>query len=122
MFGSVGEWMYQSLGGINATAPGFKEVMIKPQPVDSLNWVNCRYRSINGDIVSNWKQENGTFNLEVQIPVNSKAVVCVPSSPSSRITENGTPVAALKDIKVLEYKDGYTLLEVGSGNYHFESR
>ena len=122
MFGSVGEWMYQSLGGINAIAPGFKEVMIKPQPVDSLNWVNCRYRSINGDIVSNWKQEDGVFNLEVQIPVNSKAVVCVPSSPSSRITENGTPVAALKDIKVLEYKDGYTLLEVGSGNYHFESR
>ena len=24
--------------------------------------------------------------------------------------------------KVLDYKDGYTLLEVGSGTYHFESR
>ncbi|MDO4754954.1 MAG: family 78 glycoside hydrolase catalytic domain, partial [Parabacteroides sp.] len=122
MFGSVGEWMFQSLGGINSAAPGFKEILIKPQLADSLNWVNCRYQSIHGDIVSNWKKENGRFTLEVQIPVNTKAIVCIPSSPSSRITENGTPVSALKEIKVLDYKDGYTLLEVGSGTYYFERK
>lgn len=53
------------------------------------------------------------------IGILPKAVVYL---PSSRIMENGTPVSALKEIKVLDYKDGYALLEVGSGTYHFESR
>lgn len=33
MFGSVSEWFYRSLSGINAAAPGFEKITIKPQPV-----------------------------------------------------------------------------------------
>ena len=121
MFGSVGEWMYQSLGGINATAPGFSEFMIKPQPAGDLNWVNCRYNSVNGEIVSNWKSENGTFTLQVQVPVNTKATVCIPASQSAKIRESGKPVSEVKGIEPLGYKEGYAWFKVGSGNYTFRA-
>ena len=89
MFGSVGEWMYQSLGGIRATAPGFKEFQIKPFFADTLNWVNCRYQSPYGEISSYWKKENGQLTLQISVPVNTKAKVYLPAS-ASRIQESGT--------------------------------
>ena len=36
MFGSVSEWFYKSILGINATAPGFTRFEIKPQPAGDL--------------------------------------------------------------------------------------
>lgn len=79
MFGSVGQWFYQSLLGINPAAPGFKKIRIKPQPAADLTWAKGSYRSIYGLITSDWKIENGTFTLSVEIPANTSAVICLPS-------------------------------------------
>jgi alpha-L-rhamnosidase len=38
MFGSIGEWFYRSLLGINPAAPGFKKIIIKPQPAGDLTF------------------------------------------------------------------------------------
>lgn len=119
MFGSVGEWMYQSLGGITPAAPGFSKIMIKPQPAGDLNWVNCSYKSVNGTIVSNWKKEGDTFELRVKIPANTTAQICLPSSTGSKIMESGCSLNVIQDIKNLGYVDGFTCLEVGSGDYTF---
>ena len=119
MFGSVGEWMYQSLGGITPAAPGFSKIMIKPQPAGDLNWVNCSYESVNGTIVSNWKKEGDTFELRVKIPANTTAQICLPSSTGSKIMESGCSLNVIQDIKNLGYVDGFTCLEVGSGDYTF---
>ena len=119
MFGSVGEWMYQSLGGINPAGPGFSRVILKPQPVEGLDWVNCRYQSVNGEIVSNWKKANGTFAWQVRIPVNTVATVCIPASEAARILESGSPAEKARGIQVLGYKNGYMCLKAGSGEYSF---
>lgn len=120
MFGSVGEWMYQSLGGIRAAAPGFKEIVIQPQPVDSLHWVNCKYRSVQGDIVSNWKKEGNTFTLQVEVPVNTQAIVYVPASSTAVIKEGKTLASQAKGVKSLGHENGYARFEVGSGQYLFK--
>ncbi len=121
MFGSVGEWMYQSLGGIKSGAPGFKEIIIKPQPAKDLKWTKCSYNSVRGKIVSNWKVENGVYKLSVTIPANTKAKVYIPSS-SNQIKENGKSVSQDSNIKVMGETDGFCCLEVASGTYNFESK
>lgn len=109
MFGSVGEWMYQSLGGIHPTAPGFGKVVIKPQPVGDLSWVNCSYESVNGTIVSNWKKEGDIFELQVTVLANTSARIYLPSSTDSKITENGRSLKGVSDMKMLGYDNGFFL-------------
>ena len=56
MFGSVSEWFYKTLAGIQPApdAVGFDKIVIKPQPVGELNWVKATYDSVRGKVVSHW--------------------------------------------------------------------
>jgi alpha-L-rhamnosidase len=115
MFGSIEEWFYKSLLGIHAAAPGFKKIILKPQPAGDLLWAKGNYQSIHGEIKSEWKKDAGIFTLNVSIPVNTTALVYILSKENAAITESGKPV------KVLRYENGYAVVETGSGNYNYQS-
>ena len=115
MFGSVDEWFYRSLAGINPMSPGFETILIKPQPTGDLSWVKSSYNSVKGLIRSEWKMENNSFTLDVSVPVNAKAIIYCPSLENATVTVNGNRAM------VKEYGDGYAIIEAGSGNYHFQS-
>ena len=83
MFGSIDEWFYRSLLGINNAAPGFKKIIIKPQPVADLSWAKGSYESISGQIVSEWKKEGNNFTLHVVVPPNTTATVFIGLSSRS---------------------------------------
>ena len=112
MFGSIDEWFYRSLLGINPAAPGFKKILIKPQPAGDLSWAKGKYTSIQGDIVSEWKIENGKFYFHVVIPANTTATIYIPSDDGS-ITQPGVNVPEAKS------ENGYAVVTVGSGDYSF---
>jgi alpha-L-rhamnosidase len=121
MFGSVDEWFYRSLLGINAMAPGFEKLMIKPEPAGDLVWAKGSYSSIRGKIESDWKIENHHFIFKVSIPANMKAEIWIPSKEGS-VVESGHPVSDSHDMKLLKYENGYTVVEAGSGNYFFDAQ
>lgn len=54
MFGSVSEWFYKTLAGIQPApdAVGFDRIIIKPEPVGDLKWVKASYKSVRGTVVS----------------------------------------------------------------------
>jgi alpha-L-rhamnosidase len=118
MFGSIDEWFYRSLLGINPAAPGFDKIVIKPQPAGDLLWAKGTYESVKGTIGSDWKIEGHQFSITVSIPVNTKAEVWVPCIRESTVKENGVPVTSIKRIR---YSEGCAVLEVGSGVYSFQS-
>ena len=115
MFGSIDEWFYRSLLGINAAEPGFSKVIIKPQPAGDLTWAKGHYDSVSGRIECAWKVSTYAFSLSVTIPANVKAEVWVRCGEGLPVLESGKPVAVVK------YVDGYAMVEVGSGSYSFES-
>lgn len=115
MFGSISEWFYRSLLGINPAAPGFSKVIIKPQPAGDLTWAKGAYQSVNGKIESEWKIQGNSFSLRVSVPANVQAEVWVKCKENGRVTENGVALSGLK------YRDGYAVVEVGSGEYRFET-
>ncbi|HEY2580166.1 MAG TPA: family 78 glycoside hydrolase catalytic domain [Mucilaginibacter sp.] len=121
MFGSIDEWFYKSLLGINEAAPGFKKIVIKPQPAGDLTWATGSYKSVSGNIISEWKIENGFFNLHVVIPANTTAEVWIPAKENSAVTEQGQPVEKMDGFKTTKYQDGYWVIAVGSGEYDFRS-
>lgn len=121
MFGSVTEWFFRSLLGINQGSPGFGKIIIKPQPAGDLTSCNGSYNSIRGMISCNWKISNGRILLDVGIPANTTAEIWIPSSDPDSIKAGIKPMKDDKEINILRFENGYCIVETGSGNYSFES-
>jgi alpha-L-rhamnosidase len=110
MFGSIGEWFYRSLLGINPAAPGFKKIIIKPQPAGDLTFAKGSYDSPYGTISSDWKITKGKFDLKVSIPPNTSAEIWVPMK-----------YGKVSGGKLIREEKGYAVFGTGSGNYVFVS-
>lgn len=123
MMGSVGAWFYKYLAGINVDpeGPGFKKILIRPNPVSNLSWVRAEYTSMYGVIHSFWRKDNGVFQLNVKIPVNSTATVFVPAQNRNQVTERSVPIEKAKGVKWLGDESGDVVLEIGSGDYEFKA-
>jgi alpha-L-rhamnosidase len=118
MFGSISEWFFRSLLGINPAAPGFQKIIIKPQPAGDLTWAKGSYNSVNGIIRSDWRKDGNRFLLQVEVPANTTAEVWIPAKDGSQVTEGGQP---LKNQRIPEarYSNGYAVVSIGSGQYTF---
>ena len=86
-YGAVGQFMFETIGGIRVMEPGFKKFLIAPVP-GPLTSARATYDSVRGHIVADWKIDNGLFELEVSVPPNSEAVVRLPSG-SERTVGSG---------------------------------
>ncbi|MFC1552794.1 alpha-L-rhamnosidase C-terminal domain-containing protein [Candidatus Latescibacterota bacterium] len=124
MFGSVSEWFHRSLGGINPApdAVGFDSIIIKPQNAGDLEWVNCSYHSVRGEIVSNWKLDGGTLTMEVTVPGNTTAKVYVPADNANDVTESSISAGKADGVAFVGMENGSAVFSVGSGTYVFTSK
>jgi alpha-L-rhamnosidase len=124
MFGSVSQWFYNWLGGIQAAsdAVGFDKIIIRPQVVDDLQWVECSHDSVRGKIKSRWYRKETSLFIEIQIPVNAEATVYLPSPINSQIYESGKKAEAAEGVRILENGGRSLILRVESGRYVFEVR
>lgn len=120
MFGSVSQWFYNWLGGIEpaADAIGFDRINLHPRFVKDLDWVQCTHRSVRGPITCNWKREDKTVTMEIRIPVNSTAVLHLPAVIA--IKEGGHPVEQVTGVKKMAAPDGCVKLQIESGVYHLQ--
>lgn len=120
-FPYIGGWFYRGLAGIqwDTESPGFKNIILRPSLVKSVDWVNCSYQSSYGEIVSNWKNDKKQFRWEVSIPPNSIATVYIPGED---IKEGGLPIESVSEISFIKNDDGTNVYKVKSGDYVFESK
>lgn len=123
MFGSVSEWFYRWLSGIqpHPEAVGFDRIIIKPQVVDGLDWVKAYYDSIRGRIISEWRYEDGHFELDVTIPANTSATVFIPAKNASDVTEGGKTADKAEGVTFIAMEKGSAAYEIASGAYSFSS-
>jgi alpha-L-rhamnosidase len=121
-FGSVCEWMFHYLAGIQNKGIAYDSVILKPEYDKHFSFVNASYQSIRGKIISSWKTEGDKFDYKIEIPVGTKAVVYIPSAKSINPEVNGKSINSYSFIKVIGYYDGYWSVEVPSGSYDFTTR
>ena len=119
--GSVGEWLYTSVGGIDLDPdrPGYKHIVMHPQPGGDLTFARATLDSLYGRIVSDWAIDLGTFRYHIAVPVNTTATVYVPTRDVTSVEENNAPAAKRPGIKFLRMEQNCAVYEVGSGSYHF---
>jgi len=124
MFGSVSEWFYKWVAGIqiDSSAIGFDKIIIRPQVLSNVDWVKAHYNSSQGRIVSHWQQDEETLILSVTIPMNATATVYLPFDDITKIYEGGNNIQEVEDIRFVKLEAGNAIYKIGSGNYLFESQ
>jgi alpha-L-rhamnosidase len=124
MFGSVSEWFYRSLLGINpkAGAVGFDRIYIRPYIVGDLFSAKGNYHSVRGDVACAWKVKDDLLELDIHIPPNMDADIHIPTSEVESILVDGIPVAKRKEMEFIEYTGSYAIYHVGNGAFHIQSK
>jgi alpha-L-rhamnosidase len=148
--GSVGEWLFRHVAGIELDPefPGFQKFVLRPflptecapdakrsaehcsagtseqEPAEqctALHFARASYRTMHGEISSEWKQVGGQLTWNIRIPANTTAKVFVPSDPDATVTEGGKPVAQAAGLRVLGTDNDFLICEAVSGVYSFHS-
>ncbi|MDB5140750.1 MAG: alpha-L-rhamnosidase [Mucilaginibacter sp.] len=122
-YGAIGDWMYRVIAGIDTKneGPGYKQIVIKPTIGGNLENASADYETNYGKISSHWKLDNGNLLLDVEIPANTTATIYIPSNNGSSILESGKAISAEPEIKIADAVTDYTVVNVGSGIYHFST-
>jgi len=73
-FGSVGEFYYRYILGIQPAEPGFAKVRIQPFTDVRLGNVSGRYCSRTGDIKVSWQVQHTGLHIDVEVPVPAEII------------------------------------------------
>lgn len=121
-FGSVGEWMFEHILGIQRQANGYRQVRIRPEIGDyGINRAAGSYHSIAGRIESAWERKGGRLYQTLEIPVNVTADCYVQAKRLEDIRVNGEQIDKLDYILAYRQDEDHFVLSIGSGKYKIET-
>ena len=122
MFGSVSQWFYNWLGGIqpDPKANGFDQIILRPQIAGDLKWVKCSYDSVRGTIRSDWERSGNTVTLTIEIPANTTALLYLPGGRPEAVTESNVPAGQSAGLTQAGVEDGAVVYRAVSGKYQFK--
>jgi alpha-L-rhamnosidase len=119
-YGSIVEWMYRYMAGINPVEdkPGFRHVKLAPQPDYRLKYAKASYNSAVGLYESAWEiNEEGNLSFKFVVPFNAAASLILPNAKFENVKVNGK---ALKDTQLISnQRDENVAVELTSGSYEF---
>ena len=87
-YGSVGEWMFRTIGGINSAeeGPGFKKATLRPVPNYDLRCASCAYPSPAGTYATSWDViDYKHVHMSVTVPFDCTAVLYLPQAKADTI-------------------------------------
>lgn len=126
--GSVGEWLYRFVAGIDTSAnymeeAGFAHFDLRPYPDARIGFVEASFLSPYGEIRSNWHlSEDDLLKFDVTIPAGTTATVFVPAMTPESVRENGESISDSNVLRFLGWEEGRAIYHVRSGRYEFRSR
>lgn len=121
--GSVGEWLFRHVAGIelDPETPGFQKFVLRPYLGDGLDFARGSYRTMHGEIVSDWKRTGDKLTWNIRVPANTSATVFIPAAANSAVSESGQPVANSTGLKVIGWRENSLMVEATAGVYSFVS-
>lgn len=77
-YGSIGDWMYQQLGGLQIINPGYKKSRIAPRFIKGITSAKASLETPYGMLSCKWECVDKQINITIQIPENTTAVLNLP--------------------------------------------
>jgi len=120
-YGAIGEWLYRVVAGleIDPAQPGYKHILIQPQPGGNLTYARASLQSRYGQIESAWKIAGGRFSLAIDIPANTSATVKLPAAILEKALESNQPLSKVRGILSAQQDGKIVVIKVGGGKYEF---
>lgn len=114
-YGSIGNWMYETIAGIKVKAPGYQQSIIAPKLSQHLTHCNASLETMFGSLCSSWKRNEETYELTVVVPANTEAEIVLPSVADQEnvrreISETWQP-------KRFGHRSGRTVVDIGIAKY-----
>lgn len=76
--GSVAEFLHSTVGGLSPLEPGWKRILVRPQPGGTVTSAKSHHISPYGMISCEWVIVDGHLQVELQVPPNATASVVLP--------------------------------------------
>lgn len=85
-YGSISEYVWRRIAGIEPLLPGFKKIRIAPRPMKGISHMQAKYDSVQGKIVSQYAQKCGKIQFAFKIPDTARAEIVLPGETPVLVT------------------------------------
>ncbi|WP_281258525.1 family 78 glycoside hydrolase catalytic domain [Streptomyces phaeoluteigriseus] len=76
--GAVADWLHRVVGGITATAPGYRTIAFRPRPGGGITWARTRHESPYGTVSLFWELTATGLTARVTVPEGCTATAELP--------------------------------------------
>ena len=122
-YGAIGDWMYRIMAGIDTyeDGPGYRHSKIQPHIGGGFTNSSAGLDTYYGTLSSSWKLDGNNIILDIEIPANTSSTVYLPSNNPGMVIQNGKQLTSADTASTNQEdrKNGYVVVELGSGKYHF---
>jgi len=87
-YGSIAEWMYRNMCGINPVeeSPGFKKILLKPSPNKRLDFAKAEVNTSMGLVKCGWEYNaDGSVTISAEVPFDTEAEVILPNGETKTL-------------------------------------
>jgi alpha-L-rhamnosidase len=98
-FGCVAEWLHERLAGLAPRDPGYRTMLVRPQPGDGIEWARASHESAHGRHAVEWSTNGGRLEIALEVPPNTFADV-VPPVGSRAVRVDGRRRGAVRPVRV----------------------
>jgi alpha-L-rhamnosidase len=120
-YGAIGDWMYRVVAGLNDDSgePGYKHVVIRPQPGGGLTHAKATLATPYGEAGSGWRLDGDRLTVTATVPPNAHGTVYLPDAQLVQVREGSSPVPSSGGVTRATQSGAGVVVEVGSGTYTF---
>jgi alpha-L-rhamnosidase len=121
-YGAIGKWLYGTVAGIDIDEenPGYKNILIRPQPGGGLTHARAEIKTMYGLAASAWKFDGDQDSFEVTIPPNTTATVYLPFEDMKNVRSDGKLISESQEMVISYDTAKKPFLKLGSGSYKFD--
>jgi alpha-L-rhamnosidase len=111
--GASARWLYESLAGIRAASPGWRNITVDPLINTRIPRVAAAVGTPFGEVSVAWELANGEVTLDVRIPPGATARVRLDGASPDTATQDDAPISNV----TADNRGLY--VRIGSGRYWF---
>ncbi|MFI6037363.1 family 78 glycoside hydrolase catalytic domain [Streptomyces sp. NPDC051315] len=76
--GAVADWLHRVVGGVTATAPGYREIAFRPRPGGGITWARTRHETPYGTASLSWERTDAGLTARIVVPEGCRGTADLP--------------------------------------------
>jgi alpha-L-rhamnosidase len=80
LMASIEKFLFKDVAGLTPATPGWERITVRPRLTHRLERAGARVRTPRGEAAVEWRVEDGTLRLRVEVPATSTAEVWLPGA------------------------------------------